>query len=59
LSAPSGFLGGTRVVGGACTDARVHTPRRPPRLVPIVVVVVAIIVVAIVSSSRSPGRLST
>lgn len=42
--APSGFLGGTRVVGGACTDARARTPRRPPRLVAIVAVVVAIVV---------------
>ena len=51
--APSGFLGGTRVVGGACT-ARVCTPRRPPRLVAIVVVfvVVAIVVVIVVAIPR-------
>jgi len=45
--APSGFLGGTRVVGGACT-ARVCTPRRPPRLVAIVVVAIVVVVVVIV-----------
>jgi len=47
--APSGFLGGTRVVGGACTDARARTPRRPPRLAAIVVVIVVPIVVPIVA----------
>ena len=51
--APSGFLGGTRVVGGACT-ARVCTPRRPPRLVAIVVVAIVKVVVF-----RSPLDVQT
>ena len=49
--APSGFLGGTRVVGGACT-ARVCTPRRPPRLVAIVVVTIVVVVVIVVAIPR-------
>ena len=51
--APSGFLGGTRVVGGACT-ARVCTPRRPPRLVAIVVVAIVVVAIVKVVVFRSP-----
>ena len=50
--APSGFLGGTRVVGGACT-ARVCTPRRPPRLVAIVVAIVVVVIVVAIPRRRA------
>ncbi len=50
--APSGFLGGTRVVGGACT-ARVCTPRRPPRLVAIVVVAIVVVIVVAIPRRRA------
>jgi hypothetical protein len=53
--APSGFLGGTRVVGGACT-ARVCTPRRPPRLVAIVVVAIVVVVIVVAIPRRRAIR---
>ena len=56
--APSGFLGGTRVVGGACT-ARVCTPRRPPRLVAIVVVVIVVVVIVVAIPRRRAIRAGT